>query len=252
MQILDDVYLVGSGRTGLGLSDEYDCHIYLLDGGDEAALIDAGSGVAVEPLLRNIAAHGFALSKVRTLILTHAHADHGGGSAALRARLGCRVLVSEAEAAILETADAEASGLNVALPFGIYPPGYTMPPCPVDRRLRDGDTVTVGRYTLQVIATPGHSPGSLCYLATVAGRQVLFSGDVVQFCPVAGQTGWISLLNCPGTSLDAYRQSVRKLAGRGVDVLLPGHRLFTLKNGQRVIDVVIKGFEGLAIPKSVV
>ncbi len=252
MQILDDIYLVGSGRTGIGLSNEYDCHIYLIDGGDEAALIDAGSGVNVEPLLCNIAVHGIAASKVRTLILTHAHADHSGGAAALRVRLGCRVLVGEAEAKIVETADVEASGLNVALPFGIYPPGYVMIPCPVDRRLGDGDTVTVGRYTLQVIATPGHSPGSLCYLVKVAGQRVLFSGDTIQFCPVAGQTGWISLLNAPGTDLNAYRASVRRLANLNVDVLLSGHRLFTLCNGQRVVDAVVKGFETLAIPRSVI
>ncbi len=252
MQLLNDVYLVGSGRTGIGISDYYDCHIYLVDGGDEAALIDAGSGVDIEPLLHNIAAHGIAADRIRTLILTHAHADHGGGAAALRDRLGCRVLVADAEAAIVETADPEVSGLNVALPFGIYPPGYTMTPCAVDRRLRDGDIVPVGRHALQVIATPGHSPGSICLLMTLDGRRVLFSGDTIQFCPVAGQVGWISLLNAPGTDLDAYRSSVRRLGDLRVDVLLPGHRVFSLSNGQRVIDSVVKGFDTLSIPKSVI
>ena len=126
-----------------------------------------------------------------------------------------------------------------------------MVPCPVDRALHDGDTITVGRYALQVIATPGHSPGSLCFLLETPARRVLFSGDVIQYCPVAGEVGWISLLNCPGTDLHAYRESVGKLAGLAVDSLLPAHRLFALRQGQRVIDTVIEGFAGLSLPRSV-
>lgn len=252
MQLLKDIYMVGSGRTGIGISDFYDCHVYLVDDGDEAALIDAGAGVDIEPLMRNVAAHGIDAGRIRTLILTHAHADHGGGSAALRERLNCRVLVADAEAFIVETGDPEVSGLNVALPFGIYPPGYTMPPCPVDRRLHDGDVVQVGRHVLQVIATPGHSPGSICLLMTLDGQRVLFCGDTIQYCPVAGQVGWISLLNAPGTDLDAYRSSIRRLRDQRIDVLLPGHRVFCMSNGQRVIDSLVTGFDGLAIPKSVI
>jgi hypothetical protein len=52
MNIADWLYLVGSGRSGFRLTDDYDCHVYLLDGGGGAyALIDAGSGrdVAASP-----------------------------------------------------------------------------------------------------------------------------------------------------------------------------------------------------------
>ena len=251
MQLLKDLYLVGSGRSGFGISNDYDCHIYLLDGGGETALIDSGSGVDLEPLLANVSAHGIELSKVSKLILTHGHPDHGGGSAGLRSRLNCTVMVGEAEAGIVETGDPMASGLQAAMPSGIYPPGYRLAPCAIDHRLHHGDRVEVGRYTLECIATPGHSPGSICFLFTIEGRRALFSGDTIQFCPVAGQTGWISLLNCPGTDLEAYRESVQSLSGLAVDVLLPGHRLFTLQYGQRVIDSVLRGFESLSIPKSV-
>ncbi len=110
----------------------------------------------------------------------------------------------------------------------------------------------MGRHSLQVIATPGHSPGSVCLLMTLDGKRVLFSGDTIQYCPVAGQVGWISLLNAPGTDLDAYRSSVRRMARLGVDVLLPGHRVFAMSDGQRVIDSVVKGFDSLAIPRSVI
>ncbi len=241
MQLLDDIYLVGSGRTGIGISDDNDCHCYLLDGGGEAALIDAGSGVDVEPLLSNIRAH-IDLGRVKSLLLTHAHSDHSGGAAALRARLGCRVLVSQVEASKVETPNAAA---------GFFPPGYTLAPCPVDGVLEDDDAISVGRYTLRMIATPGHTPGHLCFLLEHAVGRVLFSGDIIQFCPVAGQSGWISFINIPESDLAAYDESVHKLAGLNVVALLPGHRLFTLRHGQRVIDGVIQGFETRQIPRSV-
>jgi hydroxyacylglutathione hydrolase len=252
VQLLKDLYLVGSGRSGFGISDDYDCHIYLLDGGDEVALIDTGSGVDLEPLLNNISAHGIEPEKVRQIVLTHGHPDHGGGSAALRSRLDCPISVGEAEAGIVESGNPVASGLNAAQASGTYPQGYQLAPCPVDHRLRDGDTIKVGKYTLEALATPGHSQGSICFLFTIEGRRALITGDTIQFCPVAGQTGWISFLNCPGTNLDAYRESVRRLSGLDIDILLPGHRLFTLRYGQRVIDSVVRGFETLAIPKSVI
>lgn len=252
MKILDDIYMVGSGRTGHSLSDENDCHVYLLDGGDEAALIDAGAGVDIEPLMRNIAALGIPAGHIRTIILTHGHADHSGGAPAIRARFGCRVAVGEAEADSLEHPERSMEALQVAISHGIYPRDYKMPPCPVDWRLRDGDSIQVGRHLLRVMMTPGHSPASMCLLFTLGDRQVLFSGDTIQFCPVAGQVGWISLLNDPDTDLDAYRESVRRLASLHVDVLLPGHRLWTLQNGQRVIDSLVRGFDTLAIPRSVI
>jgi glyoxylase-like metal-dependent hydrolase (beta-lactamase superfamily II) len=103
-----------------------------------------------------------------------------------------------------------------------------------------------------VVHTPGHSPGSICLSLVTDGRTVLFCGDTIQFCPVAGHVGWISLLNAPGTSLDAYRASVRRLADLSVDVLLPGHRLFAMSDGQRVIRSVADGFATLSIPRSVI
>ena len=54
MKLTDNVYLVGSGMLGFGLTDDYDCHMYLLDGGSEAALIDAGGGRDVSSVIKVI------------------------------------------------------------------------------------------------------------------------------------------------------------------------------------------------------
>ena len=81
MQLTERVYLVGSGSVGFSITHSSDCHIYLIDGGDELALIDAGTGLGKDEILELIEAHGFSLDDVRYLFLTHYHADHAGGAA---------------------------------------------------------------------------------------------------------------------------------------------------------------------------
>jgi hydroxyacylglutathione hydrolase len=53
MRLTPEVHLVGSGDSGFGLTDPFDCHVYLLDGGSEAALVDAGIGTGVDEILAN-------------------------------------------------------------------------------------------------------------------------------------------------------------------------------------------------------
>ena len=66
MKLADRLYLVGSGD--FGLTDDYDCHVYLLDGDTEAALIDAGGGRDVGAILDNIRRDGIPLARVRYLL----------------------------------------------------------------------------------------------------------------------------------------------------------------------------------------
>src|SRR3989442_1981781 len=87
VKLIERVCLVGSGRLGVGLSSELDCHVYLVDGGKEAALIDAGAGVATAEILAYAAVHGFPSDRIRHLLLTHGHADHAGGTASFRRHL---------------------------------------------------------------------------------------------------------------------------------------------------------------------
>ena len=83
------IHLVGSGAFGLDLTDAYDCHVYLLDGGPELALIDVGAGMGAEQIVANIGAPGSIRPGSASILLTHAHGDHAGGAA--RMRRCCRV-----------------------------------------------------------------------------------------------------------------------------------------------------------------
>jgi glyoxylase-like metal-dependent hydrolase (beta-lactamase superfamily II) len=244
MKITNEVYAVGGGRHGFGISNDYDCNVFLVDGGSELALIDAGCGCDVEPIVGNIRSAGFEPTRVARVLLTHAHADHCGASAALRERLGLEVALSRHEADFLEQGDEAAVSLDRARAEGIYPADYRLKPCSVDRRLSHGDEIACGRLVIRAIEVGGHSLGSICYLLTGGERVCLFSGDTV--FPL----GTISLLNCEGSSLAGYRRDIHRLADLGVEALLPGHGGFCLTGGQRHIDEAIRALASIWPPKN--
>src|SRR5262245_50393197 len=93
MRLTAEVNLIGSGQIGFNLTDPFDCHVYAVDGGDEVAIVDAGLGRQAERLLEHLRADGLDPARVTTILLTHAHGDHGGGLARLRDLTGARVVV---------------------------------------------------------------------------------------------------------------------------------------------------------------
>ncbi len=246
MKILDHVYLVGSGATGI--SDPGDCHVYLLDGGSELALVDAGCGINSVRILENIDRHGFDPSAVHALLITHAHRDHAGGCRSLKTALsggnGLRLMASHAEGSLLAEGTLEELGLN-RLGLGDRPRQETFPPVQIDQFLQDGQTLSIGNLKIKTIEVPGHNPGCMCYLVEVDGRRALFSGDVIY------PGGVIGLGNWPGSDLHAYERGLQKLAGLKIDALFPGHLLWTIHGGQEHIDKALHAFQGLWPPPNI-
>jgi len=247
MELADRIHLVGSGSYGFGLTDPYDCHIYLLDGGTELALIDVGAGMGAEQVVENVRLEGFDPARVTQILCTHAHGDHAGGAARMRARLSnASVSMSGVAAAYIRAGDEAGTSIAIAKTAGIYPADYRLEPCPVERDLTDGDRVAIGELTLECIDTPGHASGHLSFLLEHEGRRSLFAGDVVF------HGGTILLQNTHDCRLDELSSSLRKLRSLELDALFPGHFAFSLQDGQRHIERANAVLDQLLVPPQAV
>ena len=244
MRISPSIYLVGS--TPVGLTDGYDCHIYLIKGPSGLFLIDAGNGYDTEGILRNIKEEGFDPKDISHILVTHHHTDHARGSKALKDAIGCEVWISENTGKhLLQDGTDEELGIPYAKEHGMYAQDYFYIHCPVDHGVEDGEMFTIGGVDITAINVIGHSYDSVCYMMDIDGRKCLFNGDTVYY------EGIIGLLNYPMSSLMDYHKGLPKLKGLGVDALFPGHGLFCLKNGQDHIDRALSNLDIIFVPPSV-
>jgi hydroxyacylglutathione hydrolase len=143
--------------------------------------------------------------KVKYILNTHGHSDHVLGNAKLKEILKVPVCMHEADDRFFsDKAVREKSSKELGLP----------PPDPADIRLKDEDTVEVGTLKITVIHTPGHTPGSVCYL--IDGN--LFCGDTL-FVGAAGRTDLI------GGSLETLLESLEKklIVLPKETIVWPGH-----------------------------
>ena len=155
-----------------------------------------------DKLLALIKTEGF---KVKYILNTHGHSDHVLGNPKLKEVLNVPVCMHEADDRFFsDQAVREKSSKELGLP----------PPDPADIRLKDEDIVEVGKLKIKVIHTPGHTPGSVCYL--VDGN--LFCGDTL-FVGAVGRTDLI------GGSLETLLESLGKrlIALPKETIVWPGH-----------------------------
>jgi hydroxyacylglutathione hydrolase len=160
----------------------------LADSQGVCAIIDPGcSHVAEEQQLKHfIEEKGF---QVALLLNTHGHVDHMLGNAFVKQTY--QVPFETGEGVVLELEQALRHGELV----GIKP----TPSPPPDRLLKDGDTVTVGELSLEVLFTPGHSAGHISFFHR--DSQSLFSGDVLF-------RGGIGRFDLPGGNYDTLMKTI--------------------------------------------
>jgi len=136
----------------------------------QAIVIDPGDNP--DAILRRVADQGLT---VTAIVATHAHLDHVGGMVGVHTATGAPTSLHRADQFLYDNLAVQAAA------FGLPTP----PSGPVTRYVADGDVVAWGQQELQVIHTPGHTPGSLCFY--LPGEKILFSGDTL-FAGGVGRT----------------------------------------------------------------
>ena len=183
------------------------CYLLEDEAARAAAVIDPGGDAG-----RILAQAGADGVEIRLILLTHAHFDHTGGVAELhRALPDVPVYLHRLDAALL--------GSDVF-------PSLGAPTVPYD----EGDVVKVGGLDIQVLHTPGHTPGGVCLLVGDA----LFTGDTL-FYGSMGRTDFA------GGSYEDIMASLKRLAQLpGNYQVLPGHMDVTTLDRERKINFYIK------------
>ena len=193
------------------------CNVYILCSGNEAVLVDFGSGAVLDHLSE------IGVDRVTDILMTHHHRDQGQGlPGAVQA--GCRIWVPHSEQDLFHSVDAHWQARQVYNNYNVREDRFSLlESVPVTGTLEDYQVRRFGGHTITIIPTPGHTTGSISLLVEMEGRQILFSGDLI-----AGPGKVISLAATQwmyngAEGVAAGLASLLDLQDRQIDLLLPSH-----------------------------
>jgi hydroxyacylglutathione hydrolase len=187
------------------------CFLIRREGADKLLVVDPGE--EAERILLAIEQTG---AKVEAILITHCHFDHIGAVAPVAAATGAPVYCPQIEVPVL-------ADIMSFVPYEGFGPFESYD---ADETVAGGETLTLAGLELDVIFTPGHSPGHVTY--SVRDEDALFSGDVL-FQGSVGRVDlpggdWPALLASIGTLLDGHPEET---------VVHPGHMGLTTLGAER-------------------
>jgi hydroxyacylglutathione hydrolase len=187
------------------------CFVFRRDGSDRALIVDPGE--EAEKLLGAIDALGLTLDGI---LLTHTHFDHVGAVAPVAKATGAEVWVPERESFVL-------ADINAFVPWPEFGPFESYE---AEHTLAGGEKLELAGFEIDVIFTPGHSPGHVTF--SIPDEQTIFSGDVL-FQSSVGRT------DLPGGDHATLMESIRGLVETlpPETTVYPGHMGVTTLGAER-------------------
>jgi hydroxyacylglutathione hydrolase len=184
----------------VGLVQE-NCFLLRRDGADSALIVDPGE--EAPRILDAVQELGVS---VEAILVTHCHFDHVGAVAPVAKATGAPVYVSEIERSVL-------ADIMSYVPFPGFGPFESYE---ADHTLKGGERLELAGFEIDVLFTPGHSPGHLTY--SIPGEQAIFSGDVL----FQGSVGRVDL---PGGNSETLLGSIGTLVESLPEdtTVYPGH-----------------------------
>ena len=206
------------------------CNVYLIYDDQEWVMIDIGYQDTVDEIVELIRQLDFPLSQCKTVIATHADADHIQGLAKVKQMLRATVSAHPLAVAPLEDGDKlktyaeiEAQGIHLE-----------MPPVKVDTSINDGDVINIGGLELEVWHTPGHTDSQLSFRL----GNLLFSGDNIY------RDGCVGAIDAHhGSNIPDFIKSLQRIRNSDVEWLLPSHGPIFRKDNN-LLDSTISRLEG--------
>jgi len=187
------------------------CFLFRREGSDRVLIVDPGD--EAERILAKLDEFG---GRAEAILLTHCHFDHIGAVAPVAAATGAPVYCPEIEVPVL-------ADIMSFVPWPGFGPFESYE---ADEKVSGGETLELAGLELDVLFTPGHSPGHVTY--SVRGEDALFSGDVL----FQGSVGRVDL---PGGDGPTLIESIRKLVDSHPDetTVYPGHMGTTTLGAER-------------------
>jgi len=175
------------------------CYVLGCAESKKGVIIDPGGNE--EQILAIVAEEGLT---IEAIINTHGHPDHVCGNAPLKEATGAPIIMHEIDDDFFQKKETISYFSMLGLPASP----------PVDQRVKDGDTITFGNESLEVILTPGHTPGGICLYS----GSDLFTGDTL-FVGAIGRTDF------PGGDMNQFMASIdqRLMVLPDETVVWPGH-----------------------------
>jgi metallo-beta-lactamase class B len=203
LRIVGNVHYVGAS----GVSS------YLITSPEGHVLIDTGFEQTVPIIRENVKTLGFRMEDIKFILASHAHVDHTGGHALAKELTGARIVMSEADAALLASGGKDDFMDEVM--------AYRQ--AKADRIVRDGEQIKLGNIVLIAHLTPGHTKG--CTTWTMVAEEEGQRHNVVFFGSTSVLAKLVNNAKYPEIARD-YAATFRKLKALPCDVFLAPHASF--------------------------